>query len=320
MSSAPVHDEPTFRHEALLYAGEREFLAGTSGFIRDGLERDETTLVVVDAPKITALREALNDDADRVMFADMAAVGLNPGRIIPAWREFVSAHGGGGRRLRGIGEPIGPGRGADELAECHRHEALLNVAFAEDPGFWLLCPYDVEALEPAVVAEARRTHPFVTSSGVGETSAAYAGLEAIGAPFAEPLREPAEPPAELPFDAENLVELRMFAAHHADAAGLDAARGADLVLAVNEVATNSLRHGAGRGVLRVWREPSALVCEVSDEGRFDAPLAGRERPLAGQVGGYGMWLANQLCELVQVRSLPTGTVVRLHVRANPLAA
>jgi anti-sigma regulatory factor (Ser/Thr protein kinase) len=315
MNSPPAHDESMFRHEALLYAGEREFLAGTSRFIRDGLDRDEATLVVVDAPKITALREALNGDADRVMFADMAGVGLNPARIIPAWRDFVSEHGGHGRRVRGIGEPIGPARGTDELAECHRHEALLNLAFAEDPGFWLLCPYDTEALAPAVVAEARRTHPFLTAGGPGESSDAYAGLEAIGAPFAEPLPEPAEAPAELPFDAENLAELRSFAARHADAAGLDAARGSDLVLAVNEVATNSLRHGAGRGLLRVWREPRSLVCEVRDEGRFNAPMAGRERPLVGQVGGYGMWLANQLCELVQVRSFPGETVVRLHISA-----
>jgi hypothetical protein len=56
-----------------------------------------------------------------------------------------------------------------------------------------------------------------------------------------------------------------------------------------------------------------MVCEVRDSGRFDSPLAGRERPRGDQVGGWGLWLANQLCELVQVRSFPDGTVVRLHV-------
>ena len=34
----------------------------------------------------------------------------------------------------------------------------------------------------------------------------------------------------------------------------------------------------------------------------------------GQPGGYGLWLANQLCDLVQIRSLPAGTAVRLHMR------
>ena len=109
-------------------------------------------------------------------------------------------------------------------------------------------------------------------------------------------------------------------ARQAAAAGLEASRCDDLVLAVNEVATNSLRHGGGRGVLRAWRDAGALVCEVRDRGRIDAPLAGRERPVRGQVGGYGMWLANQLCELVQVRSFATGSVVRLHVRLDLAAA
>ena len=45
------------------------------------------------------------------------------------------------------------------------------------------------------------------------------------------------------------------------------------------------------------------------------PLVGRERP-AGPAGGYGLWLANQLCDLVQVRSFPAGSVVRLHMRVG----
>ncbi len=53
---------------------------------------------------------------------------------------------------------------------------------------------------------------------------------------------------------------------HAARAGLAEGRAADLLLAVNEVATNSLLHGGGRGTVRLWREADALVCEVRDEG------------------------------------------------------
>jgi anti-sigma regulatory factor (Ser/Thr protein kinase) len=88
----------------------------------------------------------------------------------------------------------------------------------------------------------------------------------------------------------------------------------DLTLAVDEIAANSLLHGGGRGVLRVWAEPDTLVCEVSDEGVIRNPLVGRVRPALDRLGGRGFWLANQLCDLVQVRSGPAGTVVRLHVR------
>jgi anti-sigma regulatory factor (Ser/Thr protein kinase) len=79
------------------------------------------------------------------------------------------------------------------------------------------------------------------------------------------------------------------------------------------VATNSVLHGGGDGTLLVWPEGEALICELRDDGLFDDPLAGRERPRPDRVGGHGLWLANQLCDLVQVRSFATGTVVRLHL-------
>src|SRR5918911_557200 len=115
-----------FRHEALLYTGEDELVTATSSFVRAGVAAGEPALVVVGARKIDLLREALGDDGSEVYFADMGVVGRNPARIIPAWREFVGAHAAPGVRLRGIGEPVAPGRDADELVESQRHESLLN--------------------------------------------------------------------------------------------------------------------------------------------------------------------------------------------------
>jgi anti-sigma regulatory factor (Ser/Thr protein kinase) len=307
----------SFRHEALFYAGRDDFVRRTGAFLRDAVEAEEPALVVVDAAKIAVLREELGDAAGGVQFADMADVGANPARIIPAWREFVTRQAPTGRRLRGIGEPIRPERSAAELVECERHESLLNVAFAGSPSWWLLCPYDTEALDPAVLEEARRTHPFVHEDGFSRESADYYGLSASGAPFAEPLPEPPASALELAFGDGPLDALRWLVGRAAAAAGLDTSRAADFVLAVHELATNTVRHGGGRGTLRLWREPDALVAEVSDAGRLDQPLAGRERPLAGQPGGRGLWLVNQLCDLAQIRCFPAGTVVRLHMQLRP---
>ena len=102
-------------------------------------------------------------------------------------------------------------------------------------------------------------------------------------------------------------------AGHAAAAGLGPDRTADLVLAVDEIASNSLRHGGGRGTLRIWREDGALVCEVRDAGRIEDPLAGRQRPALDRDGGRGLWRVNQLCDLVQLRSFLDGAAVRVHV-------
>ena len=60
------------------------------------------------------------------------------------------------------------------------------------------------------------------------------------------------------------------------------------------------------------RKPGALVVEVRDAGRIADPLVGRQLPSWDAVGGRGLWLANQLCDLVQIRSSDTGTVVRIH--------
>jgi anti-sigma regulatory factor (Ser/Thr protein kinase) len=302
-----------FRHEALMYAGPDGFVDATLPWIRDAVAAEEPILVVVSAPKIARLREELGEDAaEHVTFADMAEVGVNPARIIPAWRKFVDAHAGRGRRLRGIGEPIWAQRSADELVECQRHEALLNLAFAGAEDFWLLCPYDIEALEPDVIAKAHHSHPVVVDDGEPARSETYHDLRAVSAPFAEPLPDPPPGADVLRFASGTLAGLRRLVKLRADAAGLTFERAGDLVLAVNEVATNSIRHGGGGGVLRIWRAGDMLVCEVADAGRIADPLAGRRRPASGQSGGHGLWLCNQICDLVQLRAFAGGSVVRLH--------
>jgi anti-sigma regulatory factor (Ser/Thr protein kinase) len=303
----------TFRHEALLYAGEVDFLTGVLPFIRDGVAADEPVLVVVSAARIGLLRSALGADADRVAFADRAGVGANPARIIPAWRDFVAANDVDRRSARGIGEPIWAGRTPAELVECQRHETLLNLAFAGVPAWWLLCPYDTTTLDPEVLEEASRSHPVVSERGAASGSASYRGLEQAAAPFATPLPEPPGRPPELGFGSGSLAELRQLVSRRAAAAGLDPVRVADLVLAVDELATNSLRHGGGRGTLRIWRDAGALVCEVRDAGRLQDPMAGRVRPVPERDGGRGLWMVNQLCDLVQLRTFPSGAVVRVHV-------
>jgi anti-sigma regulatory factor (Ser/Thr protein kinase) len=304
-----------FRHDALFYAGTAEFIDRTAAFIDDSVACREPILVAVSAEKIDQLRGQLGSDPDGVRFADMAQVGQNPARIIPVWREFVAEQASSGRRFRGIGEPIWAARSATELVECERHEALLNLAFADAPAWWLACPYDTESLAPSVLEEAKRNHPHLIDGDRRIESPTYRGLEAVAVPFDEPLPEPVGTPVGYAFggDAEPLSMVRRRVGDAATSFGLDAARAGDLVLIVNEVATNSVRHGGGFGVLRIWEEGSSLICEVSDAGRIEDPLAGRGKPSADLGSGFGLWLSNQLCDLVQIRTFPSGSVVRLHV-------
>lgn len=303
-----------FRHEAMLYSGEAAFMTGALAFIRDGLGRGESVLVVVSAEKIAALRSALGPDGASVGFADMGRVGANPGRIIPAWWDFVEENTRAGRGFRGIGEPIDADRTPAELAECHVHEALLNVAFADSAPWQLLCPYDVSTLPEAVVREAHRNHPVVVQHGVGAGS--HECRHDMTRVLAEPLPEPDGTLAELDFDASTLPGVRELVRRYAEDQG-SGSRVDDFVLATYEAATNSVRHAGGRGSLRVWSTDDAVISEVRDTGRITDPLVGRARPSMDQGSGRGVWLANQLCDLVQLRVLPTGNVVRLHLRRPP---
>ena len=304
-----------FSHEALLYDGPAQFLYGTLPFLRDGLARDEDMLVALPADRIAWLGRELGEDAERVCFADMAELGRNPARIIPAWRDFLDEQGAAGRPFRGIGEPIWAGRTPDELAECQRHESLLNLAFDGGPAWRLLCPYDTDALPRDVIQEARRSHPSHWENGVGGSSSSYVAPEAI---LAEGDELPPPPPGahRLAFTGERLSELRQLVARCAGSAGLEPERTSDLVLAASEVATNSILHGGGAGTLSVWRDAGALICEVRDRGRITDPLVGRERASPDKLRGRGMWLVNQLCDLVQIRTTPGGSAVRFRLASG----
>ena len=88
------------------------------------------------------------------------------------------------------------------------------------------------------------------------------------------------------------------------------------MLAVSEIAANSACHRDGSGTFAVWITDASVICEVRDRGRIEHPLAGRLRPGPDQPGGRGLWLANQLCDLVQIRVTARGSTVRLHQHAS----
>ena len=317
MTGGVVETARAFAHEAMLYDGYDEFVSATTEFIREGVDAGEPVLVVVGAAKIARLREELNEAGDAVLFADMAELGANPARIIPAWQQFVEQHLRDDRPVRGIGEPIWAERTADELVECQRHESLLNLAFADAPAWRLLCPYDVSKLADAVIEEALRSHPIVVRNGQRGASASYGGLSAPARPFDLPLSDPPANAELLEFDGAHLVGGRQLVSSRAADAGLSRARANDLVLAVNEILTNSVRHGGGSGVLRIWQDDSRLVCEVEDHGRIADPLVDRRRPDPDQMGGRGLWMANQICDLVQLSSAGGGrNIVRLHMHRS----
>jgi anti-sigma regulatory factor (Ser/Thr protein kinase) len=300
-----------FRHGAVFYEDLPGFLAGTVPFLLEGIAAAEPVLVAVDPEKAEAMRTELPDADAAVRFIDMTDLGRNPGRLISAWADFLGELPAA-VPVRGVGEPVWFGRTPDEIAECQRHEALLNLAFADRPDFVLMCPYDSTRLDESVLAEARTSHPLLVRNGETTASTQY---DRSVAPYAGSLAEPTGPVESWDLAEHSLAELRRSVTFAASAAGLEPERTEDLALAVSEAATNTVVHAGGDGELRLWRHDGCIVCEVHDHGRILDPLAGRLPVPIDVPSGRGLWLIHQLCDLVQIRSsAEAGNVVRMHMR------
>jgi anti-sigma regulatory factor (Ser/Thr protein kinase) len=293
-----------FRHDAFSYDSLDGYVTSVTDFVRAGLAEDAAVLVIVPKARLDAVRDALGADGREVGFVDMVKAGRNPARLIPLWSDLLDRNEG--RRCRGVGEPVHEDRGASAIAECHQHETLLNTAFTATD--WrLLCPYAAAQPEP-VLARALANHPWWT----GEPNAGFDGHD--GGTLTQPLPEPFGPTTFVRFDLDSVTGVRENVAGKARRFGLDADAVERFALAVHEVMVNSVDHGGGGGMVRLWTEGNDVVCEVRDEGVITDPLVGRRRPTLAQPRGRGMWMVNQLCDLVQVRSSAAfGTVVRLRV-------
>ncbi len=299
-----------FEHEVLFYRDDEGFLAGLLPFVREGLELDEAVVVAEPRPRMELLRDALGDDAGAVQFLDMVEIGANPARIIGVWAAALEQHTAAGQQLRGIGEPAFHGRRELEFVECQLHEQLLNHAFDGGPAWRLLCPYDEVRLPRAVVRAALHTHPIrstVTDRLPSEDYARHGHVEG----FAAQLPKPRDAVLRGIYGPGDVPATRRTVAQYARRVGLSEEQVEVLELAASELATNSIRYGGGSGTLAMWLEPDAVVIEFTDAGHLTDPLTGRLTPPLEAPGGRGLYLVNQLCDLVQVRSSPRGTTVRV---------
>jgi anti-sigma regulatory factor (Ser/Thr protein kinase) len=261
--------------------------------------------VAVPTANLALLRDELGGDADRVRMLDMTEVGRNPGRIIPGvLRAFADAHPD--RHVRIIGEPIWAWRSEAEYPACVQHEALINHAFAGRAAT-ILCPYDVTALDPLVVADAARTHPVLVDHTGRHDSSQYAP-DTVVADYNRPLTTPADA-VRFTADAADLARLRHWAAATARSRGLRDDRVGDLLLVVTELATNSIEHARSSATVTLGVDGGDLVCQVHDTGHITDPLVGRRPEAAGQRRGRGVLMVNHLADLVRMHTTPQGTGV-----------
>ncbi|PPK63242.1 anti-sigma factor RsbA family regulatory protein [Actinokineospora auranticolor] len=311
-------------HSMLRYGSDEELLAAAVPFLDEGLASGEPTIVSLGDSRADLLRGAVTDP-DGLVFVAGDDLYLRPAVVVRAYRELLAdLVDRGAPRVRIIGEiPRSQLRHSWEW--WARYEAAVEHVYADFP-LWSVCSYDTRVTPPAVLAEVARTHAMV---------AAPTGLTA-NPERVDPRAFLAEPRSPLPYPVQEsppaveLLDPTPGAARRAvraaavskgdgcpDGTGLGAEDLDNLVLSVSEIVTNALRHGRPPVRVRVWPGPRHVVVTVHDTGPGPRdPFAGLLPAADRDDGGFGLWIAHQLCADVAFTRHGDGFTVRL-AAGNP---
>ena len=295
-------------HAALFYRTPDELRTAVRDFAAAAVAAGEPVLAILPAQSLAIVDDVLAGPDAGVTRVNAGEVGRNPGRIIPTVLAWLADRPGPAGVMS---EATWPGRDEAELSEVLRHEALVNHALAGEPAN-VLCPFDAAQLDAEVIAGAEMTHPWVIDGAGRRPSERYGDPLVLARGESWPQTDPRPPVSELVFDGD-LWALRHNLAGDELLARLDPERREDFVFAVNEAASNAIRHGDGTCRARMWREGDRVISEISTPSRIEDPLAGRLAPDPEATSGRGLWLINRLCDLVEIRSGPAGASVRMHV-------
>jgi anti-sigma regulatory factor (Ser/Thr protein kinase) len=313
--SAP--DFGDFAHQLLAYGSTEELVAAAAPFVRAGVADGDAVMMVGPPEKADAVRDALEpEEAERARFRPALSHYAAAGPALTGTQQLLAEHVAEGRRVRVLGEPpLGRVDSALRRALCRNDAAFNEVACV--PGASVVCLVDVREVPAEALAAMRRCHPEIVEGGVRRPSEAFADPATVLA------EEQARPLPDPPDDAEvhELEEGADPATARAFVHGLlegvlDAERRSDFVTAVNEVVANAVTYAVLDRV-RLWWEGGRVVCEVGDGGAgLPDPLVGYRQPRPEQTEGWGLWLARQLAQVVEVCTGPGGSAIRLHA---PLA-
>ena len=302
-------------HRLLLYEDPAAFVGEATAFLREGLRAGDRILAAATTEKHGWLRDELGGDAGAIDFMDADALYARHGPMFRDLMEYIRRHGTRGHgRVRIIAEQSLARRSPADRQAYLRYEAAANAAYrAYDVA--VLCPYDGARLPDDVLEDALRTHPEVVVDGRVTPNERFEDPRTFvrtSAPGRAPERAS---PAYVLDGPESLVGARTLVRAQVAAAGFVGRAADDLVLAVTEIATNALVHGDAPRQLWSYLDDGRLVFQVRDAGAaLPDPLTGYLPPDPDRLDGRGLWLAHQLCDIVEVGGDATRTDVLLHVR------
>lgn len=304
---------PRFAHGLVRHDGPEDFVDRAAPLAAAAMDRgDQVTLAVSPATE-ELLRARL--DGPVTSLTALATAARGSGQTVAAWRaRELRALSSSGRPVFVLTEHDAALDGPDG-SYWTELEAALNISLGGLP-VTQLCGYPEFPLHQVVGDAALANHPLLLHEGELTHNPEHRSPAQVMAnlPVAPP-QVLGPPDVFLRYNTFELSRVRGAVEDAVRGTELETARGEDLVLAVNEIATNAVEHGSSQAELFVWSGPDELVCELHDEGRLDVPLIGLAPPHPSQARGRGTWIARQLCDALHVWHDSGGTHVRLLARA-----
>ena len=309
------HDASSAKHRALLYEDPTGFADGVGAFALEGLRAGDHVLAALTGQKRRWIEDRLGDEADRIEFLDAGAFYERHGVMFRELLGSLARHATPGQgRLRVIAEQALALREPADARDYMRYEAASNVAF-DRYDVAVLCPYDAARLPAELLEAALETHPEVFDGGGARRSERFVDPRTFLRRHGQSPGGPADVAPHRIERPDDISTARAIMTARGRAAGLDRLSVEELALAVSEVATNALLHGRAPRRVRSYVADGRFICRLEDAGSgLQDPLAGYVPPDPSSLGGRGLWLARQLCDVVEIASDAAGTSVSLHVR------
>lgn len=307
-----------YRHEALLFASQQALLEASVPWLRAGLDAGDVIALACDAEHNAALAAALGHHP-AVRMLPQERIYHKAVDAVAFYHDLITATvAADHHRVRVLGE-VGFGTSARGREEWLRFEAVCNHALAPLP-LWSVCAYYTPDLPQSLVATALLTHPWLRTADGTASNNDYVPpdrlLNGVGPNLPTPNAEAAT--VALAHNDE-LRELRYVLRERLEDLDMSSETADAMVLAVNEVAGNALRHGRPPVLVTLWVTATDILCDVTDRGPgITDPLAGYTPPdpLRLPEHGAGLWMTRRLCDEVTTARRPTGFTVRLTVRRN----
>ncbi|GAA5116978.1 ATP-binding protein [Pseudonocardia adelaidensis] len=305
-------------HAAGFHASTTHLIDQLVPLVEQALDRDEPLATALEPGTERALADRLHgglpseDRVVRLHRPDGGPAGASAQTLAARWAlELRAMSVANGRPVTVVNEHAAAFDGADGRFWTEL-DAALNVALADLP-VRVTCFYPELPLHLEILDGARRNHPLLLSDGELRHNPGHHDPRAVltARPAAQPpLLGP--PDLRMTFSAWQLHEVRSTVEQALSGRGYERERVEDVVLAVNELATNAVEHGSPEAQLSLWTGRDGLLCEIDDGGTLRDPLPGLQAPHPAEPRGRGVWIARQLCDSLHVWADGRGTHVRVH--------